>query len=191
MLGNELYRGRVIVHSTTGQHGNDLGSPAAHGHARDAAPAAPIYVRNRFEEWILRLWQRPRWLAPLAIFGCVAAACTYVLTNNPTDDRPDLLGPCAFKTLTGYDCPGCGGTRMVWYVLHGNLLQAARHHLVAFVAIPVVIYAYVVLVADRIFRVKLPTTRIPWGVCIGYVLVWLMFAVARDLPWQPFHTFFV
>ena len=148
-------------------------------------------MQSKFEQIVLRWWGNPAWLAPLVIFGCVASACTYVLINNPADNAPDPLGPCAFKALTGYDCPGCGGTRMVWYLLHGNVVQAARHHLVVFLAIPFVLYAYAVMVAGRIFHVTLPRLRISAWPVATFCAVWALYAVLRNLPWAPFHTFFV
>ena len=46
--------------------------------------------------------------------------------------------PCPFLTLTGWQCPLCGGTRMGSALLHGDLVSA-------FVANPVALIAVVVL----------------------------------------------
>ncbi|SHM43222.1 DUF2752 domain-containing protein [Cryptosporangium aurantiacum] len=146
---------------------------------------------SRIERLALAAWTKPSWLAPLTILGCIGAASTYVLTNDPTDTRLDPLGPCAFKMLTGFDCPGCGGTRMVWYLLHGDVLQAARHHLVALIAVPILAWAYVVLAAKRFFGVQLPSKRIPLVAILGFLGFWVVFAVLRNLPWAPFSWFFV
>jgi Protein of unknown function (DUF2752) len=40
-----------------------------------------------------------------------------VLAYNPTDRIPDPTGPCTWHALFGIDGPGCGGTRMLWYLL--------------------------------------------------------------------------
>ena len=146
---------------------------------------------SRAYRFLMALWTKPAWLAPLAVLGCVAAAFGYVLANDPTDAQRDPLGPCAFKAMTGLDCPGCGGTRMVWYVLHADFPAAVRHHLVAFVAIPVVAYVYLAWAAKRMFKVKLPTRRITPTIWGGYLVVWLAFSVLRNLPWEPFSYFFV
>jgi hypothetical protein len=146
---------------------------------------------SRAYRFLMALWTKPAWLAPLAVLGCVAAAFGYVLANDPTDAQRDPLGPCVFKSLTGLDCPGCGGTRMVWYVLHGDLPQAARHHVIALVALPVVLWLYVVWAARRWFGVTLPSRRIPVKVWGGYLVAWLAFSVLRDLPWEPFSLLLV
>lgn len=146
---------------------------------------------SRLERMAMAAWSRPSWLAPLAILGCIGAAATYVLNNDPTDTRLDPLGPCAFKMLTGLDCPGCGGTRMVWYLLHGDVLQAARYHVVALIAIPILAWAYVVFAAKRVFKVQLPSKQIPLLAVLGYLGFWVVFAVLRNLPWAPFDWFYV
>lgn len=41
--------------------------------------------------------------------------------------------PCLLRTLTGYYCPGCGGTRAVYALLHLQLFRSFCYH-------PLVIY---------------------------------------------------
>ena len=46
--------------------------------------------------------------------------------------------PCLFHTLTGFYCPGCGGTRAAAALLHGKILTAVLlHPLVPFLAVSV------------------------------------------------------
>lgn len=49
----------------------------------------------------------------------------------------NISAPCVFYTLTGFYCPGCGGTRAVLSLLHGHFLRSFFYH-------PVVIYTLVV-----------------------------------------------
>lgn len=49
--------------------------------------------------------------------------------------------PCLFHLLTGLYCPGCGGTRAVWYLLHGQILKSIQYH-------PLVPYTAFVLAAE-------------------------------------------
>ncbi|HEV2087512.1 MAG TPA: DUF2752 domain-containing protein [Cryptosporangiaceae bacterium] len=157
----------------------------------DGAWYSPPPPPGRLERFFVALWTRPTWLAPLAILGCMGLAVTYVLQNDPTDNQRDLFGPCAFKAVTGLDCPGCGGTRMVWYLLHGDLVQAGRHHLMALLAAPVLGWAFLAWGVKRIFGISLPTKRVPPVVWGGFLVASLVFAVLRNLPWEPFSWFFV
>lgn len=36
--------------------------------------------------------------------------------------------PCPFHLLTGYYCPGCGGTRALRYFLSGHILKSFYYH---------------------------------------------------------------
>ena len=45
------------------------------------------------------------------------------------------LPPCVLYTVTGLYCPGCGGTRSVYFLLHGDFLRSLIYHpLVPFTA---------------------------------------------------------
>ena len=46
--------------------------------------------------------------------------------------------PCLFHLVTGLYCPGCGGTRAVRYLLHGQLGKSLFYN-------PVVLYGAIVL----------------------------------------------
>lgn len=47
-----------------------------------------------------------------------------------------ILPPCLFHRLTGLYCPGCGGTRSIYALLTGQLLQSFYYH-------PIVLYTVV------------------------------------------------
>jgi len=34
--------------------------------------------------------------------------------------------PCVYKTITGYDCPGCGMQRAIIYLLKGNVIESIK-----------------------------------------------------------------
>ena len=124
-------------------------------------------------------------LGPLAVAAVFAAAIGWVLTHNPTDIIADPGGACLWTALTGTQGPTCGGNRMMWYLLHGDLVQAARHHLPALLAVPVLGYAWARWTARSTGR-QLPTFPLPRWLLITYAAAWLVFAVARNLPWPPF-----
>ncbi|WP_412542957.1 DUF2752 domain-containing protein [Longispora sp. K20-0274] len=130
-------------------------------------------------------------LLPLPVLG---AAIAWVLTFNPTDSTPDPGGPCPWHRLLGIDGPGCGGTRMFWYLLHGDLIDAARHHLAALVAVPFLLYGYAAWIALAWFgrQLPMPAPLTRARLIVGYLAAFALYSVVlRNLPWSPFSWFYV
>lgn len=61
--------------------------------------------------------------APLAVLAAGAAGAVYLYGTDPHQGG-QLLPQCPFRLLTGLLCPACGGTRMVYDLMHGDLAQA-------------------------------------------------------------------
>ncbi len=61
-------------------------------------------------------------LAALAAAGALAVLYQYVLRHI----LPQV--PCFFLTIFGIYCPGCGGTRALSALLHGQILRALWYH---------------------------------------------------------------
>ncbi|WP_018800751.1 DUF2752 domain-containing protein [Salinispora arenicola] len=159
------------------------------------AGAGPVYSApepDRLTRFVLRLQERtPRWVVPLAALGCVGAGIGYTLLFDPTRSAPDAAPTCLLKLTSGLDCPGCGGTRALWYVLHADLPAAARHHVLLVFALPFLAYLFVAWAGRQAFGWRLPELRIG-NKLIGAVLaVWFAFSVVRNLPWAPFTAFYV
>ncbi|MEU4555514.1 DUF2752 domain-containing protein [Micromonospora violae] len=147
---------------------------------------------DRLTRFVLRLYERsPRWAVPLAALGCVAVGMSYALLSNPTHADPDAAPTCLLKLTTGLDCPGCGGTRALWYVLHGDLPAAARHHFLFVFALPFLAYLFVAWAGNQAFGWRLPELRISSKVITGFLGAWLAFSVLRNLPWAPFTSLYV
>jgi hypothetical protein len=133
------------------------------------------------------------WVQRLATVGVLAVAGTaaaFVLRFDPTDRVADPTGPCLWHALTGINGPTCGGTRMFYYLLHGDLTQAARHHLVALVAVPFLFYAFIGWAGRVWFGATLPPLRPSRWIYVTYGVAWLLYSVVlRNLPWAPFTWF--
>ena len=142
---------------------------------------------DRFSLFVARLYDRaPRWAVPLAALGCIGAAVGYTLVSNPTDATADAPPSCLLKLTTGFTCPGCGGTRAAWYLLHGDLGAAARHHLLFVFTVPFLIYMYVAWAGRVSFGWRLPQLQLSPKVLGLFLAAWVVFRVVRNLPWAPF-----
>jgi hypothetical protein len=159
----------------------------SHVHPVYPAPGADPVTRLLF-----RVFRRlPGWAPPLSVLVCFLGGVVYVLLDRPADSTATSSPTCLIRLTTGYDCPGCGGTRAMWFLLRGNLPAAARSHLLAVFAAPFLVYLYVAWAAKATFGWKLPALRVSPKMISGFLAVWAIFAIARNLPWAPFTWFFV
>ncbi len=164
-----------------------------HALAHQTVPAYVLPEPGRFTRFVLRLaeWS-PVWAGPAAIAVCFGGAVGYVLVTDPTNSDAFSVPTCLVKLTTGFDCPGCGGTRAFWYLLHGNLPQAARNHAMFVFALPFLLYMYVAWSTKLIFkRDVLPAMRLSPLALSAFLGAWLVFSVLRDLPWAPFTWLYV
>src|ERR1700690_3881863 len=65
----------------------------------------------------------------------VAAAATVVLYRY-APARVHFYPVCVFHALTGLQCPGCGGTRAMYHLLHGDFGGAFRMNPLLFAVAP-------------------------------------------------------
>lgn len=65
--------------------------------------------------------------------GILAGIFIILLYLTDTDLR-ELVPPCTFHKITGFYCPGCGGTRAVHALLHGRILTSLKYHPIVFYA---------------------------------------------------------
>ena len=93
---------------------------------------------------------------------------------------------CAFHMATGYSCPGCGSSRALYQLTHGNVLEALRLN-------PGIMFLLGMGVTDfgryiRSVKLSEPFQTVFANVrlVIGLVVGMLLYAVARNLPWAPF-----
>jgi hypothetical protein len=88
---------------------------------------------------------------------------------------------CLFHKLTGWNCPGCGGTRAAYALLHGNFALAVKDN-----ALFVVLLA--AAVARGIWFAVKKIRRQPVGKFVPVGVLWVVLAVAavftmlRNLP---------
>lgn len=76
-----------------------------------------------------------------AVTALTAVACGYLWNTDPHQSGQPLPR-CPFNALTGLLCPVCGGTRMAYDLLHGDVI-AAFHENAALLVLGLPIVAYV------------------------------------------------
>src|SRR4051812_39541846 len=86
--------------------------------------------------------------SPVSVFRrVVACACVGTafagalwLRGHPPSESA-WYPQCLFHTLTGLHCPGCGATRAMYALLHGQLTTALHQNALATLALPFVAVA--------------------------------------------------
>lgn len=105
------------------------------------------------------------------IAALAAAVVAVVVFYGFHDPAADGLAPrCVFKTLTGYDCPGCGFQRAMHAMLHGDVAAAWRYNAFLFFMLPVgLTYLGCELWPERWTRLQ-KVLFSPWMIIIMLVL---------------------
>jgi hypothetical protein len=142
--------------------------------------------------WLRRLWDGPRSLAwrrvaLAAITAAGSASLTVLYFNDPSAPHGRLrFPPCPFHALTGFYCPGCGSTRGLYHLLHGDVVGACRMNVLMVLCVPFLAYAYVSYAA----RICFPQSRWAnakrsplkahwiWSLLAVILLYWVM----RNVP---------
>ncbi len=95
---------------------------------------------------------------------------------------------CLFHALTGWHCPGCGGTRAVRALIHGRWTEALHQHALFVLLLPAAAYACLSFACRKSFGRHLPGGQ--WferpHPYLGLIVLAAVFFVARNLPWPPF-----
>jgi len=128
--------------------------------------------------------------APLLVAASATLACAAIWLGDPTTPNGPLP-VCPTKALLGIDCPGCGSLRMLYSLLHGNLLAAARFNALGLVAVGLLVWAYLTWTYGRLVGRRIRSWQHRrWAavVALSLVLVWF---VVRNLPFAPFTALFV
>ena len=73
--------------------------------------------------------------APPAVLAAGTAGAGYLYVTDPHEPG-HLLPGCPFRYLTGLLCPACGGTRMVYDLMHGHLATAWHDNRMLLLAAP-------------------------------------------------------
>jgi hypothetical protein len=124
----------------------------------------------------------------MTALSAVAAGAFVVGWFNPV--TAGFFPQCPLFQMTGLACPGCGLTRAFHALFHGDALTALDYNaLIPFYALFFVYLAaslFSVAVRGRGFSFKPFAPKIVYG----FLVVSLVFAVLRNLPFYPFSVLY-
>ncbi len=121
--------------------------------------------------------QRRGLYSALGSGALLAGAIGYIGLVDP--HKPDSIFPvCPFRLLTGWNCPACGGLRMIHDVLHGDLAAAITDNIFLLVGIPM-------LAGWFVLRRRSGKSQSPMPAVVTFVIVTAAWTVLRNLPGFP------
>lgn len=128
--------------------------------------------------------------APLAVAASTTLMCAAIWVADPTTPNGPLP-VCPTKALLGIDCSGCGSLRMLYSLMHGNLLAAARFNALALVAVVLLVWAYLAWTYGRVAGRRIRSWQhYRWSAAVTLSLVVAWFVV-RNIPFAPFSALYI
>ncbi|HEX9989121.1 MAG TPA: DUF2752 domain-containing protein [Chloroflexia bacterium] len=139
-------------------------------------------ISDLHEESLIRVPDRRiQWLGLVVMCACASVPLYFA---DPA--KAGYFPRCPIHSFTGLYCPGCGTTRAMHQLLHGNPGAAMRLNPLALLLLPVLVYSFLSFTLE-VFRGKaLPRlfrTRKSTWLLIAAVIA---FTVLRNIPAYPF-----
>lgn len=96
----------------------------------------------------------------------------------------DVGIPCLFYEITGYYCPGCGITRLLFSLLKLDFYQAFRYNSLIFILIIITgIYWLVKFILKKFMNISI---EIPNYVYYILLVIVIIFGILRNIPMFDF-----
>ena len=120
----------------------------------------------------------------IAIWSLILTGAAYLFVFEP--GKTGIFPSCLFRSLTGFQCPGCGSTRAMHQLLHGHVVAAFELNPFFLLAIPFLLYA-LIRYSVVVMRGGVPrqNTLPPPYIYALFVIV-LSFWIFRNTPYYPF-----
>lgn len=121
---------------------------------------------------------RQRLLGPSLLALGALTLLGLVVKVDPNRGLP-LLPPCPVRALTGIECPGCGGLRACWSLLHGDMAGAWASNPLIFVIVPALAVGLVVWVKAALTDTAVP--RLPRPIVWCVLALTALWVIARNM----------
>ena len=103
---------------------------------------------------------------------------TYYFINKHTG----FFIPCIFREVTGYKCPGCGVTHLVFDLIQFKFVEAFYENPLIFILLPFIVIYYVYMTYLYIYNKKEKViSKVPnyvWGIMI---VITILYGIIRNI----------
>jgi len=128
---------------------------------------------------------KQRWTAA-ALWGLLSIGAAYLFLFEP--GRTGFFPPCPFRTFTGLSCPGCGTTRALHQLLHGNVLAALELNPLLALFLPLLAFILISYTRSAVTGREMPQVILPRKYVWAFWGLVLAFFVIRNTPVYPFPS---
>ena len=125
-------------------------------------------------------------LTMLLVWAGLAAGATYLFLFEP--GKTGFFPACPFRLLTGFTCPGCGSTRGLHRLLHGDVIAAFKLNPLLILSLPFLLYALLRYTNAAIRNKPLPGNQLNAKYIWALFFVILSFWIFRNTPFYPFAS---
>ncbi|MER7544196.1 DUF2752 domain-containing protein [Actinomadura sp.] len=120
-------------------------------------------------------------LPQAAVLGGAAAGALIVALRGDPNEAGHYPG-CPFLALTGYYCPGCGATRLVYALTHGDAGTAFGLNPLLFALLPVLGYLYARWTVAAARGLPMRTALFKPPVVYAFLGLVIVYWIVRNLP---------
>jgi hypothetical protein len=127
-----------------------------------------------------------RRLTAALIWLTLAVGAVYIFVFEP--GRSGFFPVCPFRALTGFTCPGCGTTRGLHKLFHGDVIGAFQLNPLMMLLLPILFYVLILYTSAATRGRSLNMNR------LDAKYIWMLFAVVlsfwifRNTPLYPFPS---
>jgi hypothetical protein len=133
--------------------------------------------------------ERARKIFTLGFFwSAIVAGSIYLRVFNPLDTQRSVFFPqCPFHALTGLNCPGCGTTRALHQLVHGDVIGAFEFNPLTMSLLPVFGFFLAWYTVATLTGRTMPRISLPGPYLWIFLFLVFGFGIVRNTPLYPFH----
>ena len=120
------------------------------------------------------------------LWATLAAGAVYLYLFEP--GKSGFFPACPFRMLTGFNCPGCGSTRGLHRLLHGDVVAAFEFNPLLIISLPFLLYALMRYTSAALGGQPLNWNRLNARYISTLIVVIISFWVFRNTPFYPFSS---
>ena len=120
------------------------------------------------------------------LWATLAAGAVYLYLFEP--GKSGFFPACPFRMLTGFNCPGCGSTRGLHRLLHGDVVAAFEFNPLLIISLPFLLYALMRYTSAALGGQPLNWNRLNARYISTLIAVIISFWIFRNTPFYPFSS---